>query len=361
MAYRRSRGKARRKIQPSPMVLDFRLPAVSVASDGPGIVPGTSEAYLDLSQVVSLVSRRFYRQGLLWAVAGIKFTSQSTTGGVHYDSAPVGSVEISKLPETWVMSNSWEKGFRAWQKMNDEALEESESVRPKFLDFKIYADDGHHDAGFTANLMPTSAKPITAVPGEWISSEMQIPTGTAGTHGQTASREIIAVGGNYPGLSTATGLDAVSLIEGYAASRALPNIRDPNTPTDADDVDGFNPDNWLAATFNEGTRQAEQVLDDMLASNNQAPYPFENDGIHTDTMYPNGANQLSGLQVHDFELITGSTIGGTTRLSGGAFPCGLMKISAANYNPTHELSLRMQITLVPGPHRGYMAGPMQEM
>lgn len=49
------------------------------------------------------------------------------------------------------------------------------------------------------------------------------------------SVEVLGVGASYPGAG-ASGLDAVSLIEGYAASRALPEIADPNTPGDADDV-----------------------------------------------------------------------------------------------------------------------------
>ena len=55
-----------------------------------------------------------------------------------------------------------------------------------------------------------------------------------------------------------------------------------------------------------------------------APYPFENDGVNLDTMYPGGANQLVGLQIHSIENVTGTTIGGTTRIKGGNFPCGLM-------------------------------------
>jgi hypothetical protein len=41
--------------------------------------------------------------------------------------------------------------------MNREALAETESVAPKFLDFKVYADADHHEAGFAANLLPRSA------------------------------------------------------------------------------------------------------------------------------------------------------------------------------------------------------------
>ena len=98
----------------------------------------------------------------------------------------------------------------------------------------------------------------------------------------------------------------------------------------------------------------------MITENNIAPYPFENDGVHTDTMYPNGGNQLSDMQIHDREFQTTTTIGGTTRLKGGMFPCGLINFEfVADAGPLPEIIL--QIDLVPGSHRGYLCEPMTEM
>ncbi len=319
------------KIQPAAMTLTFNYD-----------VAANPNAFIDLSQVASLVNRRFYRQGINWAVAGFKVLTTGT-----------GQIQISKLPNSWILSNSWEKSFRAWQRMNTEALSESESVRPRFLDFKIYADSAHHSLGYGANLLPVSAGLATFVPGEWESSKFLIPDTTTASGVQ--NREVIAVGANYPGLG-ASGLNAISLIEGYAASRALPAINDPNTPTDALRVDGSTPQNWIAATFSNGTQQTDAVITDMVTENNQAPYPYEDDGIHTDTMYPGGANQGPGLQIHDVELVTATTIGGTTRLKGGNFPCGLVNIAS-----TIDGQITLQIDLVPGNHRGYLCEPMAEM
>ena len=336
---KRKYSPKRNKIQPAVQTLTFTVPAS----------PAGVTSYIDLSQVASLVNRRFYRQGINWAVGGFKFVGGST-----------GVIQISKLPNTWVMSNAWEKSMRTWTKMNREALAETESVRPKFLDFKIYADDAHHSAGFGANLLPRSG-PINAplgtdvfTAGEWVSSKVAIPA-TDGTD-NVNEREIIAVGPNFPGLG-ASGLNAVSAIEGYAASRLLPDILDPNAPGDAAGVSGNLPSNWMAAIFNEGTDQTTEVIEEMLGSNNIAPYPFENDGVHVDTMYPNGANNVPYLQVHDYAFETSTTIGGTTRMKGGNFPCGLIKIEAVNQSEI----LFLQIDMVPGSHRGYLCEPMTEM
>jgi hypothetical protein len=325
-----------KKIEPAVQTFLVNTPAVAA-----GV---TSTSYIDLSQVASLLNRRFYRQGINWAVSGMKIFSGTS-----------GQVTISKLPETWVMSNAWEKSFRVWQRMNNDALEETESVRPRFLDFKIYADAQHHTLGYDANLLPTNVlggSPIT--PGEWESSKVVVPQ-TTNDPAQAVSFELLAVGANNPGVSPVSGLDAKSLIEGYAASRALPNIEDPNVPADAVN----DAENWMVTMFNEGTKQTDYVLDDMTTENNIAPYPFENDGANFDTMYPNGANQFSGMQLHDFETISNTTIGGITRVKGGMFPCGLIRIDHVPGETTANLAI--QIDLVPGSHRGYLCEPMTEM
>ena len=343
MAKRYSSNKGR-KIEPAVQTFYLKTPSVDGLS--------TTSLYCDLSQIASLMNRRFYRQGINWAVAGIKLLSPA---GI------TGAIVVAKLPNTWVMSNAWTKSFKAWQRMNNQALAENASLKPKFLDFKIYADAGHHAVGFGANLLPSNATtpPVNYVAGEWEPSKYEIPTGTAGTPGNTVKREILATGANFPGLG-ASGFDAVSVIEGYAASRGLPNVIDPNTPGDADDADGFNPDNWITAIFNDGTNQDEGVIEMMITDNNIAPYPFENDGTHFDTMYPGGANQAPGMQIHDVEYITGTTIGGTTRLKGGNFPCGLIRFDISNTSETSS-TYALQIELIPGNHRGYLCEPMMEM
>jgi len=310
----------------------------------PTVAGSTGEFTVDLSQCASLMNRRFYRQGINWAVAGIKVITAGT-----------GSIIVKKLPNTWVMSNSWEKGFRAWQKMNRDALQEAESVRPKFLDFKIYADQKHHTDGFGLNLLPLGANFTPATAGEWIAFKYVIPDTTTGAG--VNNFEVVATGANYPG-GGSSGLNAISLIEGYAASRGLPDILDPNAPDDAADVNGSTPENWMSALFNDGTNQDDQVLTDMITENNEAPYPFENDGTHTDTQYPGGANQLVGLQIHDWDSISGTTIGGMTRIKGGNFPCGLVRF---DWTPETTSNIVIQIDLVPGSHRGYLCEPMTEM
>ena len=208
--------------------------------------------------------------------------------------------------------------------------------------------------------MPVNLTGATATPGEWEYSKFVIPT--SGATGGATDFEVIATGASFPGAAPASTLNAVSLIEGYAASRGLPEVLDPNVPGDADDVGPTaTPENWLGSLFNEGTDQDKQVLDDMITENNIAPYPFENDGVHTDTQYPGGANQLPGLEWHDLLQIYETNVAngvGIQRGKGGNFPCGLIAI---DWLPVTSANLVIQIDLVPGNHRGYLCEPMTEM
>ena len=329
--------------------------------------PGSNNiSYIDLSQVASLVNRRFYRQGLNWAVAGFKFLTAIPTTGQTIKA----TVSIQKLPNTWVMSNAWEKSMRTWMEMNKKALEDNESVRPRFMDFKVFADAEHHQLGSVANLLPFTVDGGLATAGDWDYSTIHVPDSAVVTQtipgGALVERavnefDLIATGANFPGASPVTLKNGVSLIEGYAASRALPNRADPNTPADMEDADGTNPQNWMTAIFNEGLVQESEVLEDLRDQNNVAPYPFENDGTVVDTMYPGGANQLAGLQTHDISGISGTTIGGNTYIKGGNFPCGLIRINHEVDSESIAHNLLVIVDLVPGSHRGYLAEPMTEM
>lgn len=332
MARRKARIPQGKKLQPAVKTMAFSLP---IAAD----------STISLSQCSSLLNRRFYRAGLNWAVAGMTFF---TTG--------VGSINILKVPDTWIASNAWEKGFHAWNDMNNEALESTESIKPRFTDFKVYMDNIHHAAGVGANALPIDSLLNPATPGTWDMSTVTFQTSTDTTN--ATDYELIWTGGSYPGAAPGSGHDAVSLIEGYASSRGLPQIRDPNVPDDAADVGPTaTPENWIGSLLTEGSDQHEDVLANMLVDNNQAPYPFENDGTATDTQYPGGANQLPGLQIHDTLLVTATTVGGKTTTGGFNAQGGLIRVRT-QIDAGDVLCL---VHLVPGDHRGYMCQPMQDV
>lgn len=338
---RYKRNRKTRKLEPANLTMLFPTAAIDAGT--------TSSFYIDLSQAASILNRRFYRQGLSWMVAGIKILTTEVKG----------SVIVQKLPDSWVMNNAWTKSYHIWKKMIDDVVDdiEMESIKGRFLDFKIYADSQHHTDGFAVNLLPETFDPAyarsAAATGEWTPSTIAIP---ASDSSSVTDYELIAVGANNPGVG-ASGTNAKSIVQGYADSRALPYEQDPNVPVDASL-------NWQAALFNEGTLQSNAVINDLEGNGDQAPYPYEGDGNNVDTMYVGGETNMPALQVHDYELITSTTVGGTSRLKGGQFQCGLMKFVVTNL-PTGEGgssgNIIIQLDLVPGPHRGYMAVPMQDV
>ncbi len=307
-----------KKIQPAVLRLQFTLPRENDAGNGIG--------YVDLSQCVSLVNRRFYRQGLNWAVAGITFVN--TAGGT-------GTISVQKLPSTWVTSNSWEKTFRAWMQMNKNAMEEVPSIRPKYLDYKIHFDKYHSETlTFAENIVPDEY--IGAV-AEWNPSKIHIPnnpvTNPAGTPGSQESFQLHMCGNN--------GTDSKGIIEGYQDSRALPFSPDPN-------VLPVISQNWISSIFNEGTTQDNAVLNDLEDDYDEVPYDLER--------YPGGSIFQQNGEIVDVVDFTTTTVSARNRVKPFNAPCGLIRLN----NNVGE-NVLMYIDLVPGHHRGYLAEPMTEM
>jgi hypothetical protein len=365
---KRNYSKARKKIAPAAHSLFFKAPGVDENS--------IDTFWIDLSQAVSIANRRFYRQGLVWCVDNIKIMTQTVTdaGAPSPGVMPKGKVVVSKAPQTWILSNAWEKAFRHWQTMN----KNSGGVPGKFHDFKVFLDVYHQQSSLARRLRPISlgvglmgtdsigSGKALAEPGDWDYSQVVVPEADNADPTGANAYDIVCVGDNYPNLG-AGALPVVSLIQGYANSRAIgaSAFLDPNVPGEMDEVSGDKPENWLDALTNEGIVQDAEVMDNLLEQNIQAPYPFENDntGLNTSTHYPGGQEQLTGPQVHAIEPITASTIGGTTYIQGGTFPCGLLRFDFANYDTTATTKQEnwIQIDLVPGEHRGYLVESMVEM
>ena len=311
-----------RNIQPSAMTITYTGFTVPGGS--------TTASYIDLSQTASIINRRFYRQGLNWAVAGFKILSSSNASAF---------VSVGKLQNTWITSNAWEKSMRHWLKQQNEAIEEigAESTVARFRDYKILMDDTHVSQFLAAgnnfnlsNLMPTAYQT-----GEWNASQVVLPND--GAPGVT-NEYILKMYG-------ASDANAKGIVEGYAQSRSVPQSPDPATI-------GTLSNSWLARMTDVGDDNPE-VLGNAQFNNNDLPYDQDD--------YPGAAGNFAAVATHDAEYISATTIGGTTRLKGGNFPCGLIKLSVTNLDPAEILGLTIQIDLVPGHHRGYLCENMTEM
>jgi len=311
------------KIEPAVMTMEFVIPE------------STAPQYIDLSHCASIVNRRFYRQGLNWAVAGFTIVSSVQN--------QAGLVTLSKLPNTWVMSNSWEKAFRSWQKQQDEALEDSdkESVKGRYNDFKIYADFQHQQSAVPFTLMPVDLTHIPFLPSEeWAYSNVHIPNDTG--PGATTSAFLHAVGADDPAVPPTS----YGIINAYADSRAVPQSPAPDTGGFTAVTSGLYSSMW-------------DVGDDDAAIMTAAA--FRNDELPYDQVeYPgSAANAPTTELIHSFEFNPTSSVPLTYRLAGTNLPCGLLRIESDNAGA--GIPMNLLIHLVPGNHRGYLASPMQDM
>lgn len=223
-----------RKLEPSVLRMTFDLPA--------------DLQYLDLSQCASILNRRFYRQGLQWAIAGITFVDE--VGGA------AGTIKVDKLPQTWVCSNSWEKGFRSWDEANKEyALDAMPSIKARFYDFKVGFNDGHSLVGFSANLLPRDYGALTI--GEWVQSEIAIPNASgSGAPSAAVEYQLHMLGDDVPGVSK-------GVIKGYAESRSVPQSPDP--------VDNAPALSWMNNIFDDGN-QNTLIVNNVADQNDELPY-----------------------------------------------------------------------------------------
>ena len=282
--------------------------------------------YISLSQCASIVNRRFYRAGLNWAVGGF-----TVIGG----GTGTGFVTVNRLPETWVLSNAWEKGFRNWQRQQNEVLEDGmqESVKARFNDFKVYMDQAHYTAGVASNLLPLGTAGVAYPTGEWEMSQIVVPND--GPPGNNWEPYLQMLGGSPIAGSPAS----VGLIQAYANSRSVPQSPDPEVPGNV-----LNNENLYRRLFDVGDNN-DDVLDNASFKNNNLPYNQDD--------YPG----IVGDQAEFVSSIRLANTQSQTQVAGSSFPCGLIQIDTTAL----EGSIQFIVHLVPGDHRGYLAEPMTEM
>ncbi|AXH78813.1 MAG: hypothetical protein [Circular genetic element sp.] len=296
------------------------------------INPGNNYNYLDISAAVSAANRRFYRQGMSWAVAGMS---------LHTADGTTGDFDVSKVPDTWMAQQAYKKSKMLWMKSQDQVLEDQPTVAARYRDFKVYLDndmtstfqavDSENGATDTVNLLPVDRIDQIAKPGEWIYSELQIPVD--GGSSDPLQRNFMFVGNDTGSL--------LGMIHGYGLSRTRPNSIDPNTPAAG---------GWMNQVFDVADNLGE-IRQDISDNNDVPPYRIGSE-VDPEEYYPGGKNNQTEAALHAVGFVTGSTVGGKTRIEGGVFHCGLIRF---DWNLTNGGdSMHLAVDLVPGPSKGYL-------
>lgn len=326
---------------PAPLKMNFEL------GDG-----GT--CYIDLSLAASILNRRAYRQGMEWAIAGITV----------YNGGNTNTVRVATLQHNWCTANAWRQGFELWNKMNDQVLDDEPTVQGKYHDFKIFMNPGHfgsyQGSGLQTDITDSANKtllPVVMVTAsgasqlpsvdnlEWNYSDYVFPDPDSGvaTVANIAMNGATALTIQNPPLPD----QLCGLISGYALSRERPQIEDPNVPLTSDD-------SWVNNLFDLGGVDTE-LRDIIVSENDRAPYALK-DSASAQERYPGGETNLSGLELQSppVSVSASDVYSGRLRLPGFTAPCGLIYLK--NDGP-----VTIQLELVQGPYKGYMARPMQDM
>ncbi len=300
------------------------------------IDPSNSTNFIDLSLAASAANRRFIRQSKAWAVAGMT---------LHTPEGVIGNFDVAKVPDTWMAKNAHRKSKELWMRSQDQVLDLQPTIAARYRDFKVYLDEdmvGATVQDITANpandgeiMLPVDRRDFVSKIGEWEYSTYQLPVD--GGSAAPAERTL-----HFTGANAGTSL---GMIHGYGLSRSRPQLIEPNTPTDG---------GWMLEVMDVADN-LDEIREDVSDNNDKPPYRV-GDQASALEFYPGGVNNQPSAALHTVAFVTGSTVGGKTRVEGGIFNCGLIRfdwnLTPAAGNPAMYLA----VDLVPGMDKGYMLG-----
>jgi hypothetical protein len=306
------------------------------------INPQNTTNFIDLALATSAANRRFLRQGTTFAVAGMT---------LHSDTTVTGEFDVSKVPDTWMAHQAHKKSKMLWMKSQDQVLDDQPTIAARYRDFKVYLDsdmvgaplqDASAARAVNGSIMlPVDRRDFTAKPGEWVYSALQLPVD--GGAAPPLERTMHFVG---PDSGTSVGM-----ISGYGLSRSRPQLVEPNTPTTG---------GWMNDVFDVADNLDEIRLD--VTDDNDIPPYRVGDAASNLEFYPGGVNNQPSSALHSVSFVSGTTVGGKTRVEGGTFNCGLIRfdwnLTDTSFDPTDPgsgSSMYLAVDLLPGMNKGYLA------
>lgn len=304
---------------------------------------GSALAYVDSFKSLSQVNRKLIRQGHQLAIGSVEF-------GYFANPATVSVVELRALTagNTWVVQNSFTKGFALWNEMQDLVLKDNPSVKGTWRDFKVQLETAQ-TTGNTLAALDGDGNPYTGTGsspnGEWSYSTYVMPQHDVdpATGQPLAAQEFTAV------LVGDDSASKKSLVKAYADSRATVQFTDPNVPAD-----------FSSSFFNlltDSGSQEPELADVIEGENDQPPYDYDE--------YP-GADVIAPSAVlQSFGVASVGHPKGT--LPGFMAECGLIKfeVRARDQNGAVITDLgaalgevSIKVNYVPGTNRGLMMDKM---
>jgi len=317
-------NKARRKrggsLKPAQLNLSYSL--------------NSGTTYIDLASDLSKVNRRLYKQGKVYAVAGVSigFVPGITFPAAQPTDLSVVSAGVATAGDTWVVQNAYVKAKAAWTNQQRRARKLiGQSAKPTWEDFKVYLDDAHR-AGTIGSVLAGDGAAVGT--GEWDYSKL---VWEADDH-SIDEPYLHLIGDNVS--TTDWGL-----VLGYQQSRATVNATDPELPAEYST-------NMYALMASDLDAVADEVAENMEGWNDDPPYDRDD--------YPGSDTNSDVPWLQQFAACSvGQPI---MRIPGFQAECGLVAFGLSGFDNVGDAKSLSGITVVfhimPGHYQGVLAENM---
>lgn len=284
---------------------------------------GNQTRFIDIARALSVINRKFYRQGVYYYVNSVEIYNNST-----------GVVDLHTAPDNWVTKNAWNRGFRLYQKMNSMVDDVSNMGRSKYHDYKVYLSDMHRTSGvMSPELCDINGQTTNMLPDDWDYSQYTSADDDQDTNANADEFYAHLLG---PHVGSAGAWQSIGLIASYRDSRPLPQTEEPNlSPSVAADP--------LTNIFDfSSEEQLNDIIENMSNANDETPYDAD--------IYP---GQLDGHMQQVARIGTEQGVGRVGRASGFCAPFGLICVDP--WGLPAEDNFRVVLNLAVGTYHGVYA------
>ena len=277
------------------------------------VCDGNSTQFIDIGKALSLVNRKFYRQGVYYYVNSVEIYNNET-----------GVVDLHTIPDNWVSKNAWNRGFQLYQKMNALVDDVSSVGRPKYHDFKVFMNALHSTTGSTPPaLHGINAAMTTINSDDWVYS---VFTSADDDQDGTANADEFTVHmlGGHSGSSN--NWSTVGLIKSYGESRNTVSL---DTPEDGNIVVT---DPMMNIFDFSSEEQMNDIVENLQNDNDNPPYDFN--------LY---VGESSNNMQHVARIGTEVGVGRVGRASGFCAPMGLICVDPHGVNTAFRVVLNLAV------------------
>lgn len=272
--------------------------------------------YIDLARDLSMVNRRFYRQGLYYYVSKITVHNQTDSW-----------VKFCTANDSWVTKNAWIKAFKLWMEHNKKPA--SNTQHGAYSDFKIYLNSYHEDNADRPNPIMSAdsgAEIEIGPPNEWRHSRFY------SDDGDDFKCHLIG-----PTAVSLGNVSSLGLIDDYRIGRyTVPEFSPPN------DGDGDPSESVLNNLFN-ASGQHDNLIQELETANDETPYEIE--------MLLGDASR--GQTMLQAQCATSPSSGQVASVGGFCVPFGLLEIVTKSISADDTIGITVEMS--PGPYKGVFA------